>query len=144
MLKTYLQQNKISMYQLSQKSGVPYSTLNDLVNHKCPAANLKCGQLHDLAAALGITMDELYRLCCSHSCTVYSDQYRISGTVTVKHKCYYLTFEKDGILYEDTILPVKREATLFIHELAKWKLEERLSEIAMEEAYESIHTKKAR
>lgn len=143
MLKAYLQQNKISMYQLSQKSGVPYSTLNDLVNHKLPVANLKCGQLHDLSAALGMTMDELYRLC-SYSCTVYSDKYKISGVVTVKHKSYYLTFEKDGILYEDTILPVKREATLVIHELAAWKLEEHISEIVMEEAYEGIYAEKKR
>lgn len=143
MLKTYLQQNKISMYQLSQKSGVPYSTLNDLVNHKLPVENMKCGQLYALSAILGITMDELYKLCC-YNCTVYSDKYKVSGTVTVKHKSYYLTFEKSGILYEDTILPVKQEATLVIRELAKWKLEERLSEIAMEEAYEAIYAKKTR
>lgn len=143
MLKTFLRQNKISMYKLSQKSNVPYSTLNDLVNHKLPAANLKCGQLYALSDALGITMDELYQLC-SYSCVVRSDKYNVPGTVTVKHKSYYLTFEKNGILYEDTILPVKQEATLVIQELAKWKLEERLSEIAMEEAYEAIYTKKAR
>ncbi|MCM1057776.1 MAG: helix-turn-helix transcriptional regulator [Firmicutes bacterium] len=143
MLKTYLQKNKMSIYQLSQKSGIPYSTLNDLANHKLPVANLRCGQLYALSAALGITMDEFYKLC-SYSCTVYSDKYSISGTVTVKHKSYYLTFEKSGILYEDLILPVKQEATLVIRELARWKLEERLSEIIMEEAYETVYAEKTR
>lgn len=143
MLKTYLQKNKISMYQLSQKSGVPYSTLNDLVNHKLPVANLKCGRLHALSAALGITMDELYKLC-SNSCTVYSDKYKISGAVAVKHKSYYLTFEKNGVQYEDRILPVKQEATLVIRELARWKLEEHLAEIVMGEAYEAVYAKKKR
>lgn len=128
------------MYKLSRESQVPYSTLNDLVNHKLPVSNLKCGQLRALSDALELTMDELYRLL-NHDCTVHSDQYNISGKVTVKHKTYYLTFEKNGIRYEDKILPVKQEATLVIEELAKWKLEEHLAEIAMEEAYEALSVK---
>lgn len=140
MLKTYLQENNISLYKLSQKSLVPYSTLNDLVNYKLPVSNLKCGQLHALSDALKLTMDELYKLL-SHDRTVHSDQYNISGKIAVKHKTYYLTFEKDGVRYEDKILPVKQEATLVIEELAKWKLEEHLAEILMEEAYETISAK---
>ena len=43
MLKEYLQKNNISVYKLSKKSDVPYSTLNDLVNLKLPVENIRAG-----------------------------------------------------------------------------------------------------
>ena len=70
MLKTYLNNKKISMYKLSAESGVPYSTLNDLVNHKLPVENLKSGQLYSLSESLGITMDELYKMC-MNTCLIH-------------------------------------------------------------------------
>ena len=63
MLKKYLKDNHISMYKLASISEVPYSTLNDLVNHKLPVENMKSGQLFALSKALGISMNELYDLC---------------------------------------------------------------------------------
>ena len=138
MIKTVLRQKNISMYRLSQKSGVPYSTINDLANYKLPVEKLRCDQLFALSEALGMTMDELYQLC-RYTCDVFSEKYKESGKVIVKHKTYYLIFYKNGIRYEDEILPVKREATSVIQELAKWTLEEHLSKIMMEDAYEAIH-----
>ena len=52
MLKEYLQKNNISVYKLSKKSDVPYSTLNDLVNLKLPVENIRAGQLKSIADAL--------------------------------------------------------------------------------------------
>ena len=63
MLKEYLQKNNISVYKLSKKSDVPYSTLNDLVNLKLPVENIRAGQLKSIAYALDVEMDELYNLC---------------------------------------------------------------------------------
>ena len=63
MLKEYLQKNNISVYKLSKKSDVPYSTLNDLVNLKLPVENIRAGQLKSIADALDVEMDELYNLC---------------------------------------------------------------------------------
>jgi lambda repressor-like predicted transcriptional regulator len=143
MLKSFLKENKISMYRLSADSGVPYSTLNDLVNRKLPVENLKSGQLYALAESLEMTMNELYDMC-RYACQVYSEKYHIPATVTVRHKIYCLSFQKDGETYEDEILPVKREATRCIETLALWKLEEHLSELEMEAAYETLLSKKTR
>ena len=41
-------------------------------------------------------------------------------------------------------MPVKHEATQVIEELAKWKLEELLAKLAMEDAYETIYSKTTR
>lgn len=59
MLKEYLQKNNISVYKLSKKSDVPYSTLNDLVNLKLPVENIRAGQLKSIADALDVEMDEI-------------------------------------------------------------------------------------
>ena len=143
MLKTFLKNKKISMYKLSAESGVPYSTLNDLVNHKLPVENLKSGQLYSLSQSLGITMNELYKIC-MNTCLIHSDKFDSSAAVIVKHKTYYLSFNKNGKVYEEKILPVKHEATKYIEILAQWKLDEVLSHIAIEDAYETIHSKTTR
>ena len=49
MLKTLLEERGISIYKLSKESRIPYSTLNDLVNHKLPIENMRCGQVRALA-----------------------------------------------------------------------------------------------
>lgn len=143
MLKTFLKSNHISMYKLAANSGVPYSTLNDLVNHKLPVENLKSGQLYALSESLGISMNELYKMCL-YTCTIQSERYGTTATVSIKHKTYCLSFVKNGNTYEDEIIPVKQEATQVIEELAKWKLDEILSKLAMEDAYEAIYFKAKR
>ena len=62
MFKDYLKQKKISVYSLSHKAGISYSTLNDFVNEKVPVDQCRAGMIRKLAEALGITMDELYDL----------------------------------------------------------------------------------
>ena len=59
MLKEYLDKNKISIYQLSKSAQIPYSTLNDLVNKKMDGKNCSTGTIKKLAAALGMSMDQV-------------------------------------------------------------------------------------
>lgn len=143
MFKAYLKSRNISMYKLSKSSGVPYSTLNDLVNKKLPVINLKSGQLYSLSKSLVITMDELYSMC-MQTCIVYSDKFDEEAAVVVRHKSYYLLFDKNGNTYEEEIIPVKSESTRYIDILAKWKFDELLSRLAMEDVYETIYSKTKR
>ena len=143
MLKSFLENNHISLYKLAGSSSVPYSTLNDLANHKLPVEKLKSGQLYALSEALGISMNELYKMCL-YTCKVQSEKYDTTAIICIKHKTYCLSFVKDGKTYEEEIMPVKHEATQVIEELAKWKLEELLAKLAMEDAYETIYSKTTR
>lgn len=63
MLKDYLSKRNISIYELSKKSGVKYSTLNELVNNITNIDNctIRTGML--IAKALNISMEELYDIC---------------------------------------------------------------------------------
>lgn len=137
MLKSILADRGISIYRLSKESGIPYSTLNDLVNHKLPIENMRCGQVHALAEMLELDMDALYNIC-SFTPSVVSEKYDISATIHVKHKCFCLSFQRKGKTCEAEILAIGKDAFRYLDTLAQWKLNEVLEKLNMEDAYESI------
>lgn len=135
MLKELLYRKELSVYKLSKISGIPYSTLNDIVNYKVDIANIRAGIVFKLAGILGLTMDELYGLC-SKQITVYSEGYAVNGSVNIKNKQYILEFQYHNKAFKEELCPVKKEATLFIDSIAKWKMEEMILDYEMEEMYE--------
>ena len=139
MLKSYLSAKGISIYRLAKESHIPYSTLNDLVNHKLPIENLKSGQLRAIADALSLDMNTLYDMC-AYNPIIVSKQYNVQATISVEHKTYCLNFERYGRTFKSEILPVKQEATTYLDTLALWKLNEILDRLEMEAAYEAIHS----
>ena len=134
MLKDFLIEKNISMYRIAKESGISYSTLNDIANHKVDISNVKSGILHALAKELRISMDQLYDIC-SETIDVYDEEYGIGGYVSKKNKKYYLQFSYRNISYEYELCAIKQEATMFIKSIALWALEQHLSDIKMEEAY---------
>lgn len=140
MLKDYLKEHGISIYKLSAECGIPYSTLNDVVNGKVEISNVKSGVLFALAECLQMTMDELYRLS-RRTITVKSERYGTEGFVSVRNKMYYVTFEYHGVRYEEQLYPVKKEVTLFIQDIALWRMEDCLLDAEMEEVY-AVYLKK--
>ena len=134
MLKTYLAMQNLSVYSISKCSGIPYSTLNDIVNCKVEIENVRAGILYALAKVLGISMDRLYELC-RNDITVRSDRYNIEGFVSKKNKKYYLNFKYNSKDYKFELCPIKREASMFIDSIALWELEKYLSDLEMEEGY---------
>ena len=55
-----LEYEGISVYECSKRSGIPYSTLSDIIKRKTPIDNVSSKHLHALAKALDRTMDDLY------------------------------------------------------------------------------------
>lgn len=135
MLKKFLQQKNISVYKLAGMSGIPYSTLNDIVNQKIDIANVRAGIVFKLAKILNISMDELYELC-ANQIIVYLEEYSTQGTVVIKNKKYVLEFQYHNKKFTDVLCPVKKEATMFIESIAQWQMEKLISDCEMEEMYE--------
>lgn len=135
MLKEFLKEQHLSIYKLAQLSGVPYSTLNDIVNYKVDIANIRAGIVFKIAESLQITMDELYEIC-SKEIVVWSAEFLTEGKVYIKNKKYILVFQYQDKEYTDELLPVKKEASLFIESIATWQMEKLIADIRMEEAYE--------
>ena len=135
MLKEFLQQKDLSIYKLAGISGIPYSTLNDIVNHKVDIANIRAGIIFKLANVLNISMDELYELC-TNQITIYLEDYATKGTVNIKNKKYVLEFQYQNKEFTDELCPVKKEATMFIESIARGQMEKLISDYEMEEMYE--------
>ena len=57
-----LEDAAMSMYECSKKSGIPYSTLSDIIKGKTAIDRVSAKNLHALAEALDYSMDTLYSI----------------------------------------------------------------------------------
>ncbi len=60
-LKTVLKINGLSMYSLAKTTGLPYTTINRLVNDKLDINDCNAAAVYKLSKALGVTMEQLVR-----------------------------------------------------------------------------------
>lgn len=60
MLKEILEQRGLSVYKLSQDTGISYSTLNDIVIEKTDIKNTSANTLYRIAKYLDLSMETLY------------------------------------------------------------------------------------
>lgn len=58
-LKELLKEREISMYALAKKTGVPYTTVNRLVNNKLNIEDCNSKTVYELSKALGVKMEQL-------------------------------------------------------------------------------------
>ena len=135
MLKELLRQKNMSIYKLAGISGIPYSTLNDIVNYKVDIANIRAGIVFKLAQILNVSMDELYELC-TNQITIDLERNSVKGIVVIKNKKYVLEFQYQNRDFVAELCPVKKEATMFIESIARWQMEKMISDYEMEEMYE--------
>ena len=127
MLKDYLKQKNISMYSVAEKSGVPYSTLNDLANGRVDVDNCKVSLLRLIAATLEMSMDELYWLCRENRRYIL-DRYGIVVNVIVKDKDYYAEFDYQGEHKCVRLCAVNEINTKVIADLALLSAEDNIEE----------------
>lgn len=59
LVKEIMEQRKLTKRELSVLSGIPYSTLSDIVNEKADITKSSADTVYCLSKALGITMEEL-------------------------------------------------------------------------------------
>lgn len=122
MFRNYLRDINKSIYSLAKDSGIPYSTLNDLVNNKVSIDNCKVSLLRSLAGALGVSMDELYGLLSQPERSVVNS-YDVVVTLNVRNKTYYVLFEYQGEPVELELCKVNEDTTYYIDEIMKWRSE---------------------
>ena len=59
--KDALSDSGMSMYSLSKQTGLPYTTINRLVNEKLSINNCNAGAVFKIASALGVQMEVLMK-----------------------------------------------------------------------------------
>lgn len=124
-MKEYCRKKHISISRLSELTGIPYSTLNDIVNGKTDMDNVRYGYVKSIAKALNISLDELEGLMGGYRAI------NCDYMITVRNKSYYLEFEGR----KTYLCKVNELNSYYIDELARWqydmqKQEKMLSEWA--------------
>ncbi len=114
----YLIDNNISVKELSQKTRIPYSTLNDIVNGKTDINKVRYGYIKTLAKALGLSLEEFDSLFAQKESVKVDYKF----TINVKNKSYYLMCEDvEKPVY---LCKVNELNSFYINTIAKWKYDE--------------------
>jgi len=91
----YLKINKISISSLSKSTGIPYTTINELVNGKTKIDHASVRIVRKLAEALNLDIRELSELC---------DTSRLHEKIVIKNKQFYLrTQDREWKLFAATL-----------------------------------------
>ncbi len=132
MFKNYLKQSDISVYALSRKAGISYSTLSDFVNGKVPVDQCRAGMLRKLSLALGISMDEIYALSLDEPLHI-STSYGIDCSITRHSKRYHVEFSYDGEPVDLTLCKITDDTKYYIEDIARWHAEDYIRERHMKD-----------
>ena len=93
MLKQYLNENKISVYQLAKQTGIPRSTLSDIVNGSIAAERCMAGNLFRIAQALNLSIDQVFLLCqpaAGKTVSVKIGGTEVTGEITQNGKQFFV------------------------------------------------------
>lgn len=127
MLKDYLVRNNMSVYALSKGSGVPYTTLNELVNNKKDIDECSFKTVSRLAAYLGVTIEKLYYIVSSKSQSAPTPSHSWNDARDKKYAFPIIVASNN---YDASrIHPLKQELTLKIYK--KFKTDKRISELIL-------------
>ena len=132
MLRDYVNRSGKSIYALARDCGIPYSTLNDLVNGKVDVDNCKVSLIRSLAVYFGISMDEAYAVCAGEKLTV-RNSYGVDVTVLVRGKSYIVEFEYGQKPVSIEACKVNDDTRFYINEIAAWRSEAYIREQRMKE-----------
>lgn len=89
MLEQMLEKKNITPYRLSKDTGIPYSTLSDIVSGKTAIQSISAQVLYKLAKGLGMTMEEVYEgTGLSSELYLYNEGRLISIYMNGKHFSY--------------------------------------------------------
>ena len=136
-MKEYLRKRQRSVYSISKKCGIPYSTLNDLVNGKVRIDQCRVGMVKKLADELGLSMDRVYEICTDEPLSVHTE-YDVEVRVITKNKTYFALFEYEGKPVELPLCRVCEDARYYIEEIARWRTEGFIREHRMQEYQEMM------
>lgn len=89
-----LNRRNISMYEISKRSGVPYMTVNDIVNGVTPVDKTESGTLYRICSSADISMESLLS---------YSKE-RLDRTVPEKFRPFFWDTDMDRLSLRDNAM----------------------------------------
>ena len=120
MFKEYLKKCNISIYKLAEKSLVPYTTLNELINGKKKVNDCKIKTIENISLALNISIESLLKLLNN------SSNYLSNSWEECKNKKYYFPVIVENKNYDyRRIHPLKQKIVndIYYYSLDKIEIE---------------------
>ena len=113
-IKDIIKKNGLTIRRVSDETGLPYSTVNDIANGIISVSSVGLGKCKAIADVIGITLDEFY--------DIYNNTIKIADNafVEVKNHGYYLNY--DGS--EKYIFKANDVNSSFVREVATWDYED--------------------
>ena len=108
--------------------------MNDIANARVSIDNVKFGLVRSIAEELGVTLEELYKIC-EQNMDVLSEYYGIKGRILRRDKRFYIEYTFRNKKYEDYVALIKKDSEKYIDSMALWVMEEGIANHEMEEAY---------
>ncbi len=92
-IREYLKTNKTSIASISQRTGIPYTTVSELINGKVSIDKVYVGTAMKLAEASGLSFMNFYKMCKETTSLPEIPD----GRIIIKNKRYYIEYDVDGI-----------------------------------------------
>ena len=136
MLKDYLKKENITIYELSKKTGIAYSTLSDLCNGKVDIDNCKVSIIKKLSEYFNISMNNIYNICLKKDNEFIVDSLKKNVCTYSKNKNYYVKFKYKNKDVDIRLCKVNKNNTDYLKEIASWIVDDYVSEKRLEEIYD--------
>ncbi|MCI5883090.1 MAG: helix-turn-helix transcriptional regulator [Clostridiales bacterium] len=139
-LKEIVQWSGKSRQEICKQAEIPYSTLADLINGRKDILCAKTKTFVKIAKALGLTMEELYRMLeeyqCSlgyaeHICQLKTSEYHISVDVYMYGIEYYVAFSHNGQTYSFELCKAMKENTQCLRDIASFIVDDFIIDLIM-------------
>lgn len=115
-IKQYLKKSEITIISLSKCTGIPYTTVSELVNGKVDIDRVYVGTAFKLASACHVDFQTFYNLCKENTP-------RLDDTVkiTVKNKAYYIEYRIGDISGTSRLFKANSINKPFVRDAAEWE-----------------------
>lgn len=135
-LKAYLRSIGTTIKSLHIESGVPYTTVSEIVNGKVNIDRVYVGTAMKLARACQISFPEFYDMCKETTeLPTIKD-----GKIVIKNKKYYIEYDIEGEKGQRSLLKVNEVNQHFIKDSAEWMLSDIKEEIRKKKEVEEIES----
>ena len=135
-IKTYLKQNKLKISDISKQTGIPYTTVSEIINGKTDIDKVQIGIGLKIADACKMDFKRFYNTCKkSNSIPDVS-----GGRILKKNKSYYLQCSLPGFTDEIYLCKVNPVNTQFIKDMAEWTIHSVISEAKQQKSIKEVES----
>ncbi len=135
-IKEYIKNKNLRISEISRSSGIPYTTVSEIVNGKLDIDRVQVGTALKIASACGVEFNELYEMCKDTSSLPKIDD----GLIRIKNKSYYLAYdigEHSGEMY---LCKVNDTNTRYVKDMAEWSINDIKQDIKQQADYSEVES----